>query len=46
MVAKDEKITFTKLSAGLKTAIVMAWISGIIFVLSFLIGFLSGLMSG
>jgi len=35
-----EKITFDKLSAPLKVAIVFAWIGGILNTLGFIVGFL------
>jgi hypothetical protein len=38
------KITFNDLSIGLKTAIVIAWVTGILTMIGFGIGFLVGLI--
>ena len=40
----EEKIRFKDLSGSLKTAIILAWITGSIAVLSFLIGFIEGMI--
>ena len=38
----EQQITFQDLSFGLKIAIIMAWIIGVIWGLFFLVGFIAG----
>ena len=39
-----EKVTFKDLSGPLKTAIIMAWIIGVIYVFYFIIGMIIGIL--
>ena len=41
---RNDTICFKDLSIPLKTAIIMAWIYGIVFGITFLVGFFQGLL--
>jgi hypothetical protein len=39
-----QKINFSDLSAWLKTAVVMAWIVGFIYIIAFMVGFIGAMI--